>query len=325
MLSAYDSRKFSTSRVRSAHGYEEDPVIDDGLTFRLPRFDEHHSRIIERRGVKWMIWSPNSRQDPFYPGAYIHQQSLPLPAEKEQLRTDGHGGRWDYTRSPQHYSNVRPWLGFIVRPGFQEPFDVEYDEVISVWESMSPEGGKIPLDACQALVERNDLLEGQISSILSDAARIGGGIVSHRPRYPDSASLAGLANIDRYEKLLDRMTECQWGIKEKAAWVAFVRTWTLNPPNVEYRSQERVIRTEERFVGTWLNGEHPQFGWWFLTRAAMPCFIINCLGNRVPATAQCSTFTERTPIASLQSLYYEYDRVAIANGGRTTSREVGHL
>ncbi|KAJ7756266.1 hypothetical protein B0H16DRAFT_1721869 [Mycena metata] len=325
MSPSFDSRKFSTSRLRSAHGYDDEPVIDDGLTFRLPRFDDYHSRIIERRGAKWMIWSPNSRQDPFYPGAYVHQQPLPLPSEKEQLRTDGHGGRWDYTHSPQHYSSTRPWLGFIVRPGFQEPFDVEYDEVYSVWESTSPEGGRIPPDVCQALAERNDLLEEQIRSLLADAARIGGNVVSQRPRYPDSPTLFGLTNIDRYEKLLDRLTECQRGIKEKAAWVTFVRTWVLNPPSVEFELRDGVIRAEEKYIGTWLNGEHPEFGWWFLTRAAIPCFIINRLGNRIPATAQLTTFTERTPVVGLQSPYYEYDRIALANGGRFTTAEVGYL
>ncbi|KAJ7704699.1 hypothetical protein B0H16DRAFT_1747485 [Mycena metata] len=184
----FDSRKFSTSRVRSAHGYDEEPVIDDGLTFWLPKFTEYHSRIILRAGVKWIIWSPNSRQDPFYPGAFIHQR----------------------------------------------------------------------------------------------------------------------------------------GIKEKAAWVTFVRTWWLNPPSVAFELRDEVIRADEKYVGVWLNGDHPEYGWWFLTRAAVPCFIINRMGRSVPATPQYTTFTECTPVVGLQSPYYEYDRIALASGGRYTTHKVGY-
>ncbi|KAJ7709404.1 hypothetical protein B0H16DRAFT_1745803 [Mycena metata] len=324
MAPNFDSRKFSTSRLRSAHGYDNEPVIDNGLAFRLPKFTDYHSRIILRAGVRWMIWSPNLRQDPFYPGAFIHQVPLLLPTEKEQIRTDGHGGRWDYTRNPQHYSHYRPWLAFIVRPGFQEPFDVEYDKVHSVWESTSPEGGRIPPDALQALIERNDLLEAQIKSLFPNAKQIQSGVVSRRPLHPDRAAPDGLLKIDRYEKLLDRMMECQRGIKEKATWVTFVRTWVLNPPSVEFNVRDEVIQAEEKFVGVWLNGDHPEFGWWYLTRAAIPCYIINRIGQSIPATPQCTTFTERTPVSSLQSPYYKYDCIALASGGRYTTHEVGY-
>ncbi|KAJ7016084.1 hypothetical protein C8F04DRAFT_1282728 [Mycena alexandri] len=62
------SRVYSTSRLRSFHGYCDDPPVNTSLDFRLPVFSTYHSCIVKIGARQYLIWSPNSVQDPYYPG-----------------------------------------------------------------------------------------------------------------------------------------------------------------------------------------------------------------------------------------------------------------
>lgn len=117
-----------------------------------------------------MIWSPNSRQDPYYPGHFVAVGLVPLPSLTSQRRYDGHLGRWDPTRNPQAYNRYKPWLGFILREE-GERIDgyphCEYWTVLSVWiRSGLSSSGRIQIEYVDLLFKRNAELERQISEML---------------------------------------------------------------------------------------------------------------------------------------------------------------
>ncbi|KAF8175925.1 hypothetical protein K438DRAFT_1979430 [Mycena galopus ATCC 62051] len=129
-----DTRTYSTRRLRSGHGYRNLPFVDDALGFQLPTIGAYHSRLVRVGGRSYLIWSPNSLQDPFYPGVFPPLDQVPRAADRAQRRYDGYGGPADFTRAPQAYRASKPWLGFITRETQCLDSDIEYVAVYSVWE-----------------------------------------------------------------------------------------------------------------------------------------------------------------------------------------------
>jgi hypothetical protein len=166
-MSAFDSRKFSTPRLRNQHGYLPEPSLDD--TFiggRIPSFGSYRARVVEARKKLWLIWSPNSGQDPYYPGPAPPTEGVPVASSPEQRRCDGHGGKWDYTCMPQPCAPNQPWLGMITREGTQEASNVEFISGATVWISTSNADGRIQPDYLASLVARNEAVEAATVSRL---------------------------------------------------------------------------------------------------------------------------------------------------------------
>ena len=115
-LTGHDSRRYNTRRRRkSCFGYFEPPVVDDTLSFLLPPFSRVHSRTVVMKGKTWETWSPNSLIDAFYPGIRAPGYNVAMEADPTKRRFDGHLGRFDPTKSPQHYDPRYPWLAFVRR------------------------------------------------------------------------------------------------------------------------------------------------------------------------------------------------------------------
>jgi hypothetical protein len=90
--SIVDSRVYSGLRLCSYHGYQTDPLVDTSMDLHLPNFSSYHSRVVLLRGRQYLIWSPNSLQDPYYPGHYVLAGSPGYAASETQRRYDGHNG-----------------------------------------------------------------------------------------------------------------------------------------------------------------------------------------------------------------------------------------
>jgi hypothetical protein len=166
-MSDFDSHVFSTSRLRNQHGYRLEPSINDTyLGGRIPSFRSHWARVVEVRKRLWLIWSPNSSQDPFYPGPALPFNGVPTASSLDQRRSDGHGGKWDYTRFPQPYAPNQLWLGMITREGTQETSSVEFVSATTVWESTSDSEGYIQPDYLLSLAARNEAVEQATASHL---------------------------------------------------------------------------------------------------------------------------------------------------------------
>jgi hypothetical protein len=99
--SVTDSRVYSGLRLRSYHSYQQDPIVDTSMDLHLPKFSSYHSRIVLFQGRQYLIWSPNSLQDPYYPGCYILTGSPGYAADEPQRRFNSHNSLLDYIKVPQ--------------------------------------------------------------------------------------------------------------------------------------------------------------------------------------------------------------------------------
>jgi hypothetical protein len=113
-----DRQWYTVERLASDSGYLDQPAVDDGFLFLLPRFYRYSGRIVATKYGRWEIWSPNSVLSPFYPGVRNNDGSerAELVSERVGRRYDGHLGRYDFTVHPQAFDPLRPWRGYILRP-----------------------------------------------------------------------------------------------------------------------------------------------------------------------------------------------------------------
>ncbi|KAJ7066825.1 hypothetical protein B0H15DRAFT_807560 [Mycena belliarum] len=272
-----DSRIFSTARLLSFHGFDECPIVDDGLLFRLPPITFFHSRVVSIDGRKWMIWSANSIQNPYYPGPRAALGTVVRDPDPTQRRYDGRGGRWDYTRVPQTYSAIRPWLGFIRREGRYGSRNVEFTPVHSVWDTVGGyQEGRLQAAFVAQMESRNAELDKQMAELLPQILALRTTLCPYRPRVPTRDIMAGLAAVVQYERAVDLAAECQAGMKEKDAWITMVRQWLAQPFLEPYvLLQLTIIPADEDYLGVWINGAPAEDPLWFLVTAAVPCFVIS--------------------------------------------------
>jgi hypothetical protein len=133
------------------------------MDLRLPNFSSYHSRVVLLRGHQCLIWSPNSLQDPFYPGHFILVGSPGYAANETQRHYDGHNGQLDYIKVLQVFHTERPWLGFIFHESQAPPRWVEYDPVYSMWESEDATRGQL----CGQYVEQLDTRNRKMDRFIS--------------------------------------------------------------------------------------------------------------------------------------------------------------
>ncbi|KAJ7068936.1 hypothetical protein B0H15DRAFT_958048 [Mycena belliarum] len=310
-----DSRVYTTSRLVSFHGFEELPVVDDGMLFHLPRFHHYHSRVVFANDRRWMIWSANSEQDPFYPGPRTTIGVLFRDAELSQRRYDGRGGRWDHTRVPQAYSAIRPWLGFIYRENGPGNQNVEFASVHSVWEpTNSYLVGKLQNGFMDRMIQRNEELDRQMRELLPTILAGRPTLCPYRPKTPTRADLAGLAAAVQYERAVDLAAECQAGMKEKCAWARMARKWLEKPFSEPYVLESlEIVPAEDACIGVWINGAEAADPLWFLVVARVPCFVIHELPQGIPAERVTQGFVVGTDVEINRALC-EFDRIGLLGG-----------
>jgi hypothetical protein len=114
---------------------------------------------MEARKKLWLIWSPDSGQDLFYPGPAPPSVGVPVASSSDQRRTDSHGGKWDYTGVPQPFAPDQPWLRMITREGTQETSNVEFTSGKTVWTLTNATEGYIQPDYLLSLASRNKAVE----------------------------------------------------------------------------------------------------------------------------------------------------------------------
>ncbi|KAJ7740926.1 hypothetical protein DFH07DRAFT_778244 [Mycena maculata] len=317
-----ETREFSTPRLPSYHGYDVPPPpesTDCGLGFLLPFMKSYHSRVVSVNGRLYLIWSPNSLQDPFYPGKFALEGLVPVASDSTQRRCDGQGGPSDYTKVPQAYQARRPWLGFLLRESRRVPTDVEYAPAYSVWENLSDpsERGRILPDVVQGLVICNKDLDKQISFQLPRIRVARRPLSVNPPTWPATATILRLKQERAFENALDLFTEIHRGVREKRAWLEMVGAWLSHPPPPSpFPRAATILPADESRLGTWINSATEEDTFWFLTQAALPCFVIQELNlMEVPADA-CTSFAERTDVAGLLSSETNSEDAVLRNGPR---------
>ncbi|KAJ7258400.1 hypothetical protein B0H12DRAFT_1232300 [Mycena haematopus] len=323
-----DQRVYSSLRLSSGHGFADVPPVDDALGFRLPRFRVYHSRVVSIRERSYLIWSPNSLQDPFYPGVYSFPSQLAPAADRSQRRYDGYGGPSDYTRIPQVYQPSRPWLGFIYRENKSLSTDVEYASAYSVWENPtgSAKHGRIRPSHIVALEHASRDIDRNCDSLVPRIQLHRPSLLLQRPVMPSGPAgkqfFRLLRGTNAYEDAVDRLAQVNQWLREKRAWTDMAGQWldARLPVSVE----DTILTADDRLLGVWINGGREEDCLWYLTQAMVPCFVIHALPDGYPVPAQvCESFSDGTDAALfLQRYLYEYDRIAFGQDFRVTSVEV---
>ncbi|KAJ7696659.1 hypothetical protein B0H16DRAFT_1750244 [Mycena metata] len=285
---------FSMPRLRSYHGYRNNPPVNFGLDYRLPEFKSYHSRVVQIGERQYLIWSPNSLQDPFYPRPYDLNGQINLPTEPAQ-------------RESQALET-----------------DVEYAPVYSVWrdEPGNPKEGRLLLSYVEKLVQRNSEMDRDVQFYIG---RLGGQqmtFIARRPIVPTTVQLLKLRGIREYQEAVDVLVELQRGMREKGVWLDMVN-WLLHQP-MHPEGTTEVLPANERCIGVWINDADREDCFWYLLRGAVPCFVIHLLPEAERVTENvCLDFFSRTEIEEyvLDARQYPADQIAFRERYRYTATE----
>ncbi|KAJ6460497.1 hypothetical protein C8R47DRAFT_1226258 [Mycena vitilis] len=317
-----DTRVYATKRLLPYHGYDAPPVVDDGFDWKLPACSHYYGREVECGNQRYEIWSPNSCQDPFYPG--IRNGSFPLkpPLRPEQRRYDGQLGRFDPTISPQAYDPERPWLGFIRSPRYVSDLDMELvlEPVTLHWVSEPDSGfrGRIEPSFLRSLVDVNSTADAAIR-VLHEVRYTRVALWNLRLCAPSAEDLDKLRVVTRYDDAVDRVREVQRQLVEKEGWVRLALCWKESRPRIEDMRSLPIKPADDGLMGVWLNGMPEYDSLYFLTQTAVPCFLIHELTAEEPrGYLVARSFIEGTPIQPLLDPYRcEYTKVAFSQNNST--------
>ncbi|KAJ7179741.1 hypothetical protein C8R46DRAFT_1212281 [Mycena filopes] len=320
-----ETRVYSTLRLRSFHGYRMEPLVEDILDFRLPPLRFYHSRVVVIRGRPHLLWSPNSFQDPYYPGIFLYNGRTPLPIELNQRRYDGQRGISDFTQVPQVYQADRPWLGFVYRPSQAPVQNVEYAPAHSVWDNPVglEEQGRLRRSYVQELRSRSRSLSKEVATRVDKIKPLRPILLDCRPRGPTSDEFDQLEEERRFEIAVDLLADLQREIREKDAWLTLADSVLQNARLPRPTMKDEIAPADERYMGTWINGIDKDDCLWFLCKAALPCFVIHALPEKeAPPADACRNVSERTDVEPLlEPLASEYDRLAMSVNYRYTTSE----
>ncbi|KAF8181948.1 hypothetical protein K438DRAFT_1767673 [Mycena galopus ATCC 62051] len=301
-----DSRTYLTRRLRSGHGYRNIPLVDDALGHRLPVIHLYHARVVRIGGRSYLIWSPNSRQNPFYPGVFPPLEQVPSAVDPAQRRYDGYGGPADFTRAPQAYRESKPWLGFIVRESQCASSDVEYGLAYSVWENPADgrAHGRITPSHIEKLEQLDRRLEDQVAQLLPRIELKRPALVPNRPRLPISTRpFELLRQATTYEEAVDGLAEMNQWLREKRAWLAMATIVDRNdlpPPSRDDASG--LTEHRKRIACGSSRG-----------RRSRASSFIHALPEKEPLSLRAlDSFVKNTEIARLlDHESYEFDRIAM--------------
>ena len=320
-----DSRHFPVSRIASIGGYNDFPLIDDTLAFKLPRFRQFSGKLVAIGQRSWELWSPNSRQFPFFPGVLLPDFLLSCPEDETRRRYDGHLGRFDFTVSPQYLSEQFPWRGFILRPGTQQAsLFPEYLLLHQKWHSLTKVEGMIETQWIDSLMFRLNALDAEMASC-SRVAERRPDLWDVRPSYPHVDEVTGLRRIRSFNIAVDAIARIQRGIKDRAAWLVMIKLLLaedryLTPD--EFRAGF-VPPACEDYMGTWINGSDERDALWLMSKA-MPCFVIHKLVGQERYTKRGESvpdFLSGTDAVLLHYSHNGFDHIAQRSGHTPTPHE----
>ena len=274
----FDSRRYATKRRYSNFGYYDMPAVNDAMTFMLPPFQTLHSRLVRVGPKLWQLWSPNSPLNAFYPGIRAPGYEVKMEDDEEKRRFDGHLGRFDPTRSPQHFDARHPWLGFVRRDRTTSS-RVEHIPSFLAWESLPPHNnshdlGKLDTAFIIQLTSRNIELEAIMASC-EGIADIVPAYWADRPIRPVEDELRALHGTLHFSTAVDTVAAIQRGLKLKSAWARAIGIMIKEKKGATYTGWiPKVPVASEEFLGVWINGTKEEEAMWLLSHK-IPCFIIH--------------------------------------------------
>ncbi|KAJ7499114.1 hypothetical protein FB451DRAFT_1161682 [Mycena latifolia] len=321
---------YSTSRVPSFSDYGQPLKVDVSLPFKLPTTAHSHERQVSYKGTRYRIWSPNSQQDPYYPGRFI--SNIPLPhdpplPDRTLRRFDGHLGPQDPTISPQYFNIWEPWLPFIKRDlhdAFLDGTPIEFIKIYDLWE-VDDYCGRISQTFIETMVIKNQTLDSRVSLLKSDLTVQGRKVLYSAPAFsPSRSEIQKLQKIKQYDAAVDEVRRLQRLLLKKQAWIDMAVECVGH-----HREQVSIPSVDDTRMGVWLNGDCASESQclWLLTMACIPCFIIEQLrGKAANCENVASSFICGTPVESYYMIdtEYEYDAHARFNQAQVTGNRSWH-
>ena len=294
------------------------PAVNDAMTFVLPLFQTLHSRLVRVGPKLWQLWSPNSPLNVFYPRIRTPGYKVKMEDDKEKRRFDGHLGRFDPTRSPQHFNARRLWLGFVHRDHTTSS-RVEHIPSFLAWESLPPHNnsrdlGKLDTAFIIQLTSRNIELEAIMASC-KGMADIVPAYWTDRPIRPVKDELWALHGTLHFSTAVDTVAAIQIGLKLKSAWARAIGIMVKEKKGVTYTGWiPKVPVASEEFLGVWINGTKEEEAMWLLSHK-IPCFII----HKVPPSDlfgfiedhKYLDFVTKTDALFLHKEHNEFDHLAV--------------
>ena len=153
-----DTRRFTTPHVHANFDFDGSRGFDTSLNFLLPEISQYTGRDVRYGARRFELWSPNSFKLPVYPGTRPPGFSLVPPLAYR--RTDGSGGRFDWTLIPQYLDTNLLHHPFIIDPQLvQCPVPPEFTYLTHVWESSGFSHGRLTREFYNTLLGRAEVLE----------------------------------------------------------------------------------------------------------------------------------------------------------------------
>lgn len=330
----WDSRLYTTPRVRCDAGYAHRRPIRTDLGWMLSFFRRFSGRMIEQgEGIQAQqkeLWSCNSTIIPYLAGIKPagYDDSFPLPPSPSIRRFDGSIGPFDPSSYPQYLDQEHLWYPFMIRPDAPIHVTFDYPEFTCLsynWESTSAQSGKLSDVMIADLRSRNAALSDSIDE-RTELPSYAAGLWANRPLYPADSDIEALADERWFENMVDRGAAVQRGMKSKAAWLEMVKGFEQLGSFETFELTTAIPSANEKYLGVWINGAPKPLVEW-LMQMRVPCFIAHAHernGGRnlriLPPTIRVDRSYEEGTYADLCSRRpaNEYTRIAELRGAETT-------
>ncbi|KAJ7735282.1 hypothetical protein DFH07DRAFT_967283 [Mycena maculata] len=319
--------RFTHARQSCLAGYRDIPNIHTAMKFDLRHLPRITSRIVHLDGRVFELWSPNSLQLPFLPGARDRSYVPALPVWLTDRRYDGHCGKHDCLYMPQFVRPDTVHWPFVRRVSSVPPTDyvyVAFAPLPDYWISNragSTEGAVDP-----AYVTRLSALQGELGQRLKRREKplsSNSVLWLARPGGPSPHDVARLIGVRSWDEAVDVVVKVQRILRLQEAWIAYVDK-VLQQQNfgVDALQWGDTPLADDRFIGTWINGMSESLVGRYLS-SSIPCFVVHEYAHDAvtreqvhPLTPVFTDFLSGTEVEELLSDRNPYQRLARPQTGR---------
>ncbi|KJA21724.1 hypothetical protein HYPSUDRAFT_55253 [Hypholoma sublateritium FD-334 SS-4] len=311
----YELAVFLVPRLASFAGYHDVPLVYAVMFFFLPAFTLMTYRFVHVKTQFYELWSPNSRQKPYYAGLPDPNFKAGRHLKTQLRRCDGHTGRFDPTVSPQHFVTAFPWFGYIRRDsGKGLP---EFEIAAKVWKRAGSKGGYFTEDFLYKLRVRHDAVVKDMAST-SAMSFVNPEAWAGRP-IEEPREISTLNLYLSFDEATDLLADAQKSIKYFDAWNRYAEASIRDYEN-GVMPIDRVEEADDSLVGTWLNGADETSGI-ALLRHRVPCFIIGQATSprdihRAKNALRNYNFVSSSDILRLSKDTHRADRLVATAGGQ---------
>ncbi|KAJ6474191.1 hypothetical protein C8R45DRAFT_935590 [Mycena sanguinolenta] len=272
--------KYRSLRLSCQAGYNEAPVLRSHMIFNLLQRPVVTSRIVQSEGRYYELWSPNSRQLPFFPGERPLSGQSPSIPPPDQRHYDSHVGRHDCIYFPHYFDTQTAHWPFMCRPSLvprDDPAYMAYRPLTQVWRRNATESylGSFSIDfvsELNALRQTLDLRYNNLHRTFKSTSRTW----SRRPTFPTLQDVTNLYGVTTWDDAVDMGVAVQRGLRERLAWLDMVRVQREGgaPDTVERLRSMTMPLVDDSLIGVWVNRLEERTVLTFLA-LRIPCFIIH--------------------------------------------------